>query len=80
MGKRGQLGGQVGISMFTVAVERGIVGSNYSQETLRKMALKIRLLRSRNIYIKLYGIFSFFPLLLPFLHVLLLCIRRDLID
>ena len=38
-----QLGGQVGISMFTVAVERGIVGSNYSQETLRKMVLKIRL-------------------------------------
>lgn len=32
-----------GISMFTVAVERGIVGSNYSQETLRKMVLKIRL-------------------------------------
>ena len=38
-----QLGGLVGISMFTVAVERGIVGSNYSQETLRKMVLKIRL-------------------------------------
>lgn len=38
-----QLGGLVGISMCTVAVERGIVDSSYSQETLRKMVLKIRL-------------------------------------
>ena len=29
--------------MFIVAVERGLVGSNDSQEILRKMVLKIRL-------------------------------------
>lgn len=48
--------------MFTVAVERGIVGSNYSQGNVKEDGFENQIISGLEmIYIKLYGIFSFFP-------------------